>query len=221
MRSESNSGPCRIALVNDYEVILAGLRTMLAPFRNRVEVVEVNVQDTPDHRVDVALFDTFGQPGLGLDRIKELVTQPHVGEVAVYTWELPEAGRTVAESVGVRGFISKTVSANELVDAICDVADGKDVDTGRFHGVGGQGSWPGARWSLTARESEILALLATGMPNQSIADALFVSQNTVRTHLKAVFQKLQVGNRSQAVAKALSEPSFVTKRTRIFDGRAD
>lgn len=211
--------PCQIALVNDYEVILAGLRAMLMPYRARVEVVEIDVEDTPDRPVDVALFDTFGQPGLALDRIKELVANPNVGAVAVYCWELPAAGRAVAMAAGARGFISKAVSAVDLVEAIVAVADGKEVDTGRFHGMGGQGSWPGARWNLTARESEILALLATGMPNQSIADGLFVSHNTVRTHLKSIYQKLQVGNRSQAVAKALSEPSFVTRRTRIFDGR--
>lgn len=218
-RSEPSEGPCQIALVNDYEVILAGLRAMLAPYRSRIEVVEIDVEDTPNRRVDVALFDTFGQPGLGMERIKDLATDPNVGALALYTWELPETGRSVARAAGVRGFISKAIPAVDLIEAIISVANGEEVETGRFHGIGGQGSWPGARWNLTARESEILALLATGMPNQSIAEALFVSQNTVRTHLKAVYQKLQVVNRSQAVAKALSEPSFVTTRARIFDGR--
>ena len=55
-------------------------------------------------------------------------------------------------------------------------------------------------------------MLATGMPNRAIAEALFVSENTVRTHLKAVFRKLSVTNRSQAVARALADPSFVTRR---------
>ncbi len=51
--------------MNDYEVIVAGLRTMLAPYRPRLEVVELDVDQDPDRRVDVALFDTYGEPGIG------------------------------------------------------------------------------------------------------------------------------------------------------------
>jgi LuxR family maltose regulon positive regulatory protein len=57
-----------------------------------------------------------------------------------------------------------------------------------------------------------LALLAVGMANRGIAEALFVSENTVRTHLKAVFRKLAVTSRSQAVARAVADPSFVTRK---------
>jgi DNA-binding NarL/FixJ family response regulator len=53
-----------------------------------------------------------------------------------------------------------------------------------------------------------LALLATGLPNRAIADALFLTDNTVRTHLKSVFRKLEVSNRSQAVARAMTDGSF-------------
>jgi DNA-binding CsgD family transcriptional regulator len=90
------------------------------------------------------------------------------------------------------------------------LAGGQMVETDGFRG-GIQGAWPGSQWRLSSRESEVLALLATGMPNQAIADALFVSENTVRTHLKSVFRKLSVTNRSQAVARALTDPSFTAR----------
>jgi DNA-binding NarL/FixJ family response regulator len=54
-------------------------------------------------------------------------------------------------------------------------------------------------------------MLATGLPNRAIGDALFVSENTVRTHLKAVFRKLEVTSRSQAIARALTDPTFATR----------
>jgi DNA-binding CsgD family transcriptional regulator len=87
------------------------------------------------------------------------------------------------------------------------VAAGDTVETGRFRSTR-LGVWPGVHWGLSARESETLALLTTGMPNRAIADALFVSENTVRTHLKSIFRKVGVSNRSQALARALADPSL-------------
>jgi two-component system, NarL family, response regulator LiaR len=96
------------------------------------------------------------------------------------------------------------------------VAGGQVVETGGFRGAT-QGLWPGSQWGLTARESETLALLAIGMANRSIAEALYVSENTVRAHLKAVFRKLSVTSRSQAVARALSDPGFLTRPPEFND----
>jgi two-component system, NarL family, response regulator LiaR len=204
----------RVAIVNDYEVIVAGLRAMLAPQRHRVDVVELDVERDPDHRVDVALFDTYGQPGLGLPRVRSLVHSDRVAAVAVYTWGLSQASRHAALQAGARGLIAKALPAQALVEALWAVEGGQVVDTGGFRGPA-QGPWPGSQWGLTARESETLALLAIGMTNRSIAEALFVSENTVRTHLKAVFRKLSVTSRSQAVARALSDPGFLTQQTDV------
>ncbi len=60
-----SASPLRVAIVNDYELIVAGLSAMLAPHRTRVDVVELDVDQDPEHAVDVALFDSYGQPGLG------------------------------------------------------------------------------------------------------------------------------------------------------------
>jgi DNA-binding NarL/FixJ family response regulator len=199
-----------VAVVNDYEVIVAGVRGMLEPHRDRINVVEIDVQQNPDHVVDVALFDTYGQPLLGLERVRSLVADEGVGAVAIYTWTLTKASRAAAHRAGARGFIAKALPATELVDALVAVAGGQFIDTGGFRGRTG-GQWPGSQWGLTGRESEVLALLATGSPNRAIADALFVSENTVRTHLKAVFRKLGVTSRSQAVARALTDPTFATR----------
>src|ERR1700730_9583304 len=209
-RPTAPTRPPRVAVVNDYEVIVAGIRGMLASYRELVDVVEIDVKQAPDHVVDVALVDTYGQPILGLDRLRSLVADERVGAVALYTWTLTSASRAAALRVGARGLIAKTFPAKELVDALVAVADGQLIDTGGFRGGTG-GQWPGSHWGLTGRESEVLAMLATGLPNRAIGDALFVSENTVRTHLKAVFRKLEVTSRSQAIARALTDPTFATR----------
>jgi two-component system, NarL family, response regulator LiaR len=191
---------------------VAGVRAMLAPYRQRIDVVELDVDRDPGHRVDVALFDTYGQPGLGVPRIRSLSQDGNVGAVAVYTWNLTPAGRSAARRAGARGLIAKTVPVGTLVDSLHSLAAGNVVETAGFRG-GSQGSWPGSQWDLTARESETLALLSAGMPNRDIAEAMFVSENTVRTHLKSIFRKLSVTNRSHAVARALADPSYITRHS--------
>jgi len=203
-------GPVRVAVVNDYEVVVAGVQGMLSPYSRQVAVVELDVARNPAQPVDVALFDTYGQPGLGLPRVRSLAGSHHVGAVAVYTWGVTEAGRRAAFQAGARALIAKTLPAPHLVASLQAVAVGETVDTGRFRSTR-LGVWPGAHWGLSARESETLALLATGMPNRAIAEALFVSENTVRTHLKSIFRKLGVSNRSQALARALSDPTFAVR----------
>jgi DNA-binding NarL/FixJ family response regulator len=210
-RPRSADHQLRVAVVNDYEVIVAGVRAMLASHRHRVDVVELDVRRDPEHRVDVALFDTYGQPGLGLPRVRSLVEDDRVGAVAIYTWSLTPASRRAALNAGARALIAKTLDSEALAESLWAVAGGEVVETGGFRGAS-QGSWPGSQWGLTARESETLALLAVGMANRGIAEALFVSENTVRTHLKAVFRKLAVTSRSQAVARAVADPSFVTRK---------
>jgi len=202
--------PLRLTLVNDYELIVAGLASMLEAYADRVSVVELDVRAEPRQKVDLALFDTYGQASLGLSRVRSMVDGGWVGAVVLYTWTLTDAGRAAAREAGARGLVSKSLPAPRLVEALESVAAGEWVDTGGFRPPG-PGHWPGAEWGLSARESETLALLATGMGNRAIAEALYVSENTVRTHLKSVFRKLGATSRSQAVARALTDVSFTLR----------
>jgi two-component system, NarL family, response regulator LiaR len=190
---------------------VAGVRAVLASYRKEVDVVELDVDRNPDSRVDVALFDPYSQPGMGVPPIRSLAEDDNVSAVAVYTWSLTSAARSAARRAGARGLIAKTVPVGTLVGALQALAAEEAVETAGFRG-GSNGTWPGAQWHLTARDSETLALLSTGMANRDIAEALFVSENTVRTHLKAIFRKLSVTNRSQAVARALADPAYTSHR---------
>ena len=75
--------------------------------------------------------------------------------------------------------------------------------------------WPFKDVALTPRESEVLALLAEGLSNRDIASALYVSAETVTTHLRRVFAKLGVRSRSQAVSRALRDESFARQVRRV------
>src|SRR5438309_10408225 len=81
----------RVALVNDYEIMLRGLEAMLRPVRDRIEVVELDVEQNPDQIVDVASFDRYGHPRLGLDRVADRAPDPHVRPGAAYTWPFAPA----------------------------------------------------------------------------------------------------------------------------------
>lgn len=206
----------RIALANDYEIVVAGLASMLADFPNRIEIVDLLIVPDgdvhPDAPVDVLLFDTFGRVGLGLEALGPFLADTRVGHVALYTWHHPAPLVDEALRRGVSGCLSKTTPATDLVDDIERVADGEVVVSGHFGGrLGAEApDWPGRSAGLTARESEVLALLAAGHRNADIAAALVVTLDTVKTHLRTAYRKLGVTNRAQAVAKVLTDPAFST-----------
>src|SRR5258708_6365218 len=102
--------------------MLRGLESMLRPFHDVIDVVQLDVECNPDEWVDVALFDTYGHPGLGLDRIASLANDPHVRAVAVYTWSSTTERFNAAKAAGARGVLAKSMSAEALVDAIQQIA---------------------------------------------------------------------------------------------------
>ncbi len=200
----------RVAIVNDYELVVRGLERMLWPYRDRIDVVELDVQQNPDRAVDVALFDTYGHARLGLDRVRSLARDPHVGAVAIYTWTLTLDQIDAAMSAGARGVLAKSMPGDELAAALVEVAGGHEFVSAGFGRPATQ-PWPGYDIGLTLRESEVALFLGQGMRNRDIADALWVSENTVKTHLKAIFQKAQVRSRGEAIVRITHDPGFRRK----------
>jgi two-component system, NarL family, response regulator LiaR len=197
----------RVALVNDYEIVLRGLAAMLDPFRDRIRVIELDVGVDPKHRVDVALFDTYGHPHNGIDRVRKLADDPRVGEVVVYTWAITSEQCEAVVAAGARGVVSKSESAENLVHALLAIDRGELFVSPNFRRPEGY-TWPGHDIGLTPRESEVAAFLAVGMSNREMADALSISEHTVKSHLKAIFQKTGVASRAQAVARIVGDPRF-------------
>jgi DNA-binding NarL/FixJ family response regulator len=197
----------QVALVNDYELVLRGLAAMLDPFRDRVRVVELDIGTGPEHSVDLALFDTYGHPHNGVDRVHELASDRRVGAVVVYTWAITNEQCDAVVAAGARGVLAKSEPAESLVHALLAIDGGELVVSPGFRRPHGY-SWPGHEFGLTARESEVAAFLAIGLSNREMADALSISEHTVKSHLKAIFQKTGVASRAQAVARIAGDPQF-------------
>jgi DNA-binding NarL/FixJ family response regulator len=197
----------RVAVVNDFDLVVRGLAGMLDQFRDRLRVVELDVKTRPHHCVDIALFDTYGHPHNGIDQVSALADDPRVGAVVVYTWAITAEKCEAAVAAGARGVIAKSEPAEALARALIAVDGGELVVSGSFRRPQGY-SWPGHDMGLTARESEVAAFLSEGLSNRDMADALLISEHTVKSHLKAIFQKTGVGSRAQAVARIAADPRF-------------
>jgi two-component system, NarL family, response regulator LiaR len=195
----------RVALVNDYEIVLEGLRALLRPYGPGITVVELDIKTTPERTVDVTLFDTYGEASSIRDRVEELASDPANGAVIVFSFSDDVALANSLVRAGARGFISKAIPATQIVDGIRAAARGERVtlvQRSRDTAIAPALVWPGRDFRLTERESELLALLPTGMTNRELAAHLYLSENTIKTQLRTLFTKLDVRNRVQAVAVA-------------------
>jgi DNA-binding NarL/FixJ family response regulator len=216
----------RVALLNDYDVVVAGLAAMLEPFEREISVVDVSTgRPTRRSPVDVVLYDSYGRPGLDLDRITQTVQQSNVLHVAVFTFDFHQTLINEALARGVTGYLWKGLRGQDLVDSLQKIAAGAVVVSDarpQTHPLDARELlWPLRHRGLTARESEALALLVQGLRNREIAQTMYVSIDTVKTHLASVYRKLEARNRAEAVAVALGDPDFAHRsRDLDADGRA-
>ncbi|MEU9520832.1 response regulator transcription factor [Streptomyces sp. NPDC048224] len=207
--ADGGPAPVRILVCDDHVVVRAGLLALLdsAP---GIEVVgeagtgEEALALTARLAPDVVLMDL--QLGAGIDGVettRRLTTgtggrAPHVLVLTTYD---TDADITRAIEAGATGYLLKAERPEELFAAIHAAARGRTTLSGPVAGrvMAGLRS---PRPSLTDRERDILAQLATGLGNREIARALFISEATVKTHLRRIYGKLGVDTRTGAVAVA-------------------
>ena len=197
MRPEVNR-PLRLAIVDDYAVVVAGVAAFLAA--ERIDVVETGAMTPVITDVDIVLYDTFGQvQGVGID-LQDFVRDSGA-KVVVYSWNLKPEMIEQAMAGGARGYLSKVLTGPEVVAALERVMRGEVVIiTGENEtSVGGVGDWPGRSAGLSPREAEMLALITQGLSNQEIADRVFLSMNTVKTYIRSAYRKIGVTRRSHAL----------------------
>jgi NarL family two-component system response regulator LiaR len=191
--------PLRLAIVDDYAVVVAGVAAFLA--HQRIDVVETGASQAVISDVDVVLFDTFGQiDGEGID-LEDFIRHSGGAKVVIYSWNLRPQLVAEALAQGASGYLSKVLTGPEVVDALERIVAGETVVlTGnRETSVGGAGDWPGRETGLSSREAEVMALIVQGLSNVEIADRAFLSINTVKSYIRSAYRKANVNTRAQAV----------------------
>ncbi|MCD4523546.1 response regulator transcription factor [Nocardioides sp. cx-173] len=213
--------PLRLAIVNDYEIVVQGLASMFAAHSDRVHVVELDNREPVVSDVDVVLLDAFGYvPGDGMD-VADLV-RPGGPKVVVFSVTPDPRAVERARADGAAGYVSKSLSAEELIETLEAIHAGEQVfpdpELAAEENIptdGAGATWPGAELGLSARESEMMALIAKGMSNQEIASTVYLSINSVKTYIRTAYAKIGVNRRSQATRWALEHGFGVTEK-RVF-----
>ncbi|GAA0967946.1 response regulator transcription factor [Actinocorallia libanotica] len=216
------AAPVRVVLVDDHEMILAGLQAMLSGFTGRVRVVGQAAEPAEANRLvvslrpDIVLLDVRLGQHSGLDLCRSLsATAPGTRIVFLSVYD-DEQYVFEALRAGAAGYLLKRVDGLELVRRLEEVAVGETVVDPTLAGrmaasvarLGRGEFWPGANRGLTQRESEVLSLLVGGLSNRAIAARLHLSEETVKSHLRTLYRKLEVADRSAAIAVALREGLF-------------
>ncbi|MEV0482921.1 response regulator transcription factor [Streptomyces sp. NPDC050508] len=199
-----------LLIVDDHPVVRDGLRGMFesAPgFRvlgeasNGVEAVERAAALDPD----VILMDLRMPGGGGADAIRELTRRTARAKVLVLTTYDTDSDTLPAIEAGATGYLLKDAPRDELFTAVRAAAEGRTVLSpavaSRLVSAVRSPQAPGNE-PLSAREREVLVLVAKGTSNREIARELFISEATVKTHLTHLYGKLGVKDRAAAVAVA-------------------
>lgn len=217
----TSESPIQLAVVNDYEIVVRGIFAMLEPFADRVRVVELDSGHDVANPVDIALYDSYSMPATSMDEIATLSRNPNVGQVVLYTWVLTPQILSDARRRGMTAALPKGIDAEELVEALERIHSGEQQ--GLTSGPDGEeprggvpGSWPGRDEGLTARESEIVALVTDGLSNNEIASRTYLSINSVKSYIRSAYRTMGVSSRSQAVLWGIDH-GFARTRVRIVE----
>lgn len=207
----------RLLIVDDHPLFRQGVRLFLesAPeleLSGEAEGGETALDFLEEHEVDVVLLD-LQMPGLdGIETTRRIISRwPDLRILILTSFGSWEKVYTALKS-GAAGYILKDAQPEQLVAAIRAVASGgsyldSHVAADLLQHVDNQGQPKPSQLSdpLSSRETEVLTLIARGLGNREIADALFVSEKTVKTHVANILQKLNVKSRTQAALYAMRE----------------
>jgi len=197
-----------VLIVDDHPVVRDGLRGMFAASpefdvvgeaASGPEAVTLTLELDPD----VVLMDLRMPGGGGVQAITELVARGARSRVLVLTTYDTDADTVPAIEAGATGYLLKDALRDDLFAGVRAAAEGRAVLSPVVASrLMNRMRTPTVPQTLSAREREVLALVAKGTSNRAIAQELFISEATVKTHLTHVFAKLEVKDRAAAVAVA-------------------
>lgn len=198
-----------VLLADDHEVVREGLRLALLRSPHIRVVGEASDGETAvslaERRLPDVIVMDLRMPGMdGIEATEEIVQRVPDAKVLIFTAYSERALLQRGLESGARGYILKEAPHETLLRAIEKVAAGETfVDPALMSAL--TQARGGNTDVLTAREREILQLLADGMSNADVAAQLFISQETVKSHVRHILTKLEADTRTQAVAIALRD----------------
>src|ERR1017187_3821385 len=205
LMSDLQNAPIRILIVDDHPVVLAGLTSMLgtqagmeiAGFASGGEEALQMLQRTP---ADLLLLD-LRMPGMsGIDTLHALKRAKISIRVVILTSFETDEDIYRAVQAGAQGYLLKDAPQADMIDAIRAVHSGKRYFPRH---IAARLAERMMRTNLTARELEVLNMLARGLTNKQIGHALEISDNTVRNHVNSIIEKLEVSDRTEAATTAI------------------
>lgn len=198
----------KVILVDDHEMVRLGLKSFLN-LQPDVEVVGEagngldGINLALELKPDVVVMDLVMPEMSGVEATLKLLEEWKEAKILVLTSYLDNEKIYPVIEAGAKGYMLKTSSAAEILNAIQKVTRGElAIETEVDKKIKAHDMQPELHEDLTARERDILRLLAKGYDNQTIADELFISLKTVKTHVSNILAKLEVDDRTQAVVYA-------------------
>lgn len=200
----------KVLLVDDHEMVRLGVSSYLS-IQDDIEVVgeaengRIGYQKALELRPDVILMDLVMDEMDGIESTKLILKDWPEAKILIVTSFIDDEKVYPAIEAGAAGYLLKTSSAHEIADAIRKTYQGErvlepEVTTKMMNKMTNKGGV--LHDDLTNREHEILMLIAQGKSNQEIADELFITLKTVKTHVSNILSKLEVDDRTQAAIYA-------------------
>lgn len=192
----------RILTVDDHMVVRRGLAAIIAEEDDMAVVASATngleaIEEYRRHRPDVVLMDLQLPKVSGLEAIEAIRAENADARIVVLTMYRGDEDCQRALRAGAAAYLLKDTIASELVHVIREVCAGKVTNAADLLASHRGDS------ALTARETQLVELLGKGMRNKEIASAMSITEETVQTHLKSIFAKLQVHDRTAALAAAV------------------
>jgi len=214
----SEKKPVKVLIVDDSKLTIVGLKTTLKQFDD-IEIVgeandgQIAIESAQKLKPDVILMD-IGMPLMdGIKATKEIKKTGSNAKIIMLTSHETEQDVLDALSAGANSYCMKDVDPEILVAVVKSTYEGASwldpriakIVLDKFVDKFGKFLKNDTMSDLTERELDVLNLIAKGCSNQEISDNLYISLNTVKTHIKNIFQKLEVEDRTQAAMKAVKE----------------